>query len=148
MANWIQILLDKLHNYQKPQTKKRPKKEIDYSEPRKLAGSIIIAVLTERIPVQKGLLMFPKNSMEDPSLQAAWHALCHYEADEDIKRRDIEYANEQLELMELIAFTFKDGKDLPQNIIHSYSPYYDEALIAPEKGINGLLSRLLRYINL
>lgn len=53
-------------------------KEKDYTKERQLTGNIIIAVLTERISVKKGLLLFPKGCA-DPSVQAAWHALCHYE---------------------------------------------------------------------
>lgn len=145
MSVIVKLLLEKLHSMKKPV---KPVKEVDYTEHRKHAGKIIIGVLTERISVKEGLLMFPREAMADHSISAAWHALCHYEADEDIKRRDVQYANEQLELMELIAFTFKDGKELPQNIIHSYEKYYDEALIAPIGGVEGIFSRLLRFINM
>ena len=100
-------------------------KEKDYTKERQLTGNIIIAVLTERISVKKGLLLFPKGCA-DPSVQAAWHALCHYEADEDIRAKDIEYNNQQIELLEMIAFAFKDGSPLPQNIIEAYHPYYKD----------------------
>ena len=81
-------------------------KVVDYSKDRQFVGNIIISVLTERISVKRGLLLFPKGC-EDPSIHAAWHALCHYEADEDIRAKDIDYNNQQIELLEMIAFAFK-----------------------------------------
>ena len=120
--------------------------ELECIKQRQLAGNIIIAVLTERITVRKGLLLFPKG-FTDPSVHAAWHALCHYEADEDIKAKDLEFNNQQIELLELIAFTFKDGKPLPQNIIEAYKPYYQDDPISYENGIKGLIKKLLRFIN-
>lgn len=120
--------------------------EIDYTAQRQLVGNIVIAVLTEQISVKKGLLLFPKGC-EDPSIIAAWHALCHYEADEDLKARDIEFNNQQVELLEMIAFEFKDGNPLPQNIIGAYKPYYHDDPISYEKGLKGLIKRLLRFVN-
>lgn len=119
---------------------------INITKQRQLVGNIIIAVLTERINVKKGLLLFPKG-IEDPSIHAAWHALCHYEADEDIKAKDIEYNNQQIELLEMIAFTFKDGSPLPQNIIDAYKPYYQEDPISYKEGIRGVIKKLLRFVN-
>ncbi len=120
--------------------------EKDYTKDRQYVGNIIIAVMTERISVKRGLLLFPKGC-QDPSIHAAWHALCHYEADEDIRAKDLEYNNQQIELLEMIAFAFKDGSPLPQNIIESYKPYYEEDPISYEDGLKGLIKRLLRFVN-
>ncbi len=119
---------------------------IDLIKQRQAVGNIIIAVLTEQISVKKGLLLFPKDCT-DPSVQAAWHALCHYEADEDIKAKDADYDNQQVELLELIAFTFKDGNPLPQNIIDAYKPYYKEIPLSFDGGLKGIVKKLFRYIN-
>ncbi len=119
---------------------------IDLIKQRQFVGNIIIAVLTEKINVKKGLLLFPKGC-EDPSIHAAWHALCHYEADEDIKAKDIDYNDQQIELLEFIAFTFKDGNPLPQNIIDAYKPYYQEDPISYETGLKGFIKKLLRFVN-
>ena len=145
MPNLIDNFLLWLHNY-KP--KKREKPPIDYTSQRKTAGDIIIGVLTEHFCVREGLLMFPKDALDDPSIQAAWFALCHYEADEDLRRRDINYADEQQKLLEMIAFTFKDGKELPQNIISAYEKYHSEVLIAPQRGWRAILRKLTRFINI
>ena len=73
--------------------------------------------------------------------------MCHYEADEDIKAKDIEFNNQQVELLEFIAFTFKDGKPLPQNIIDAYKPYYQDDPVSYESGIKGFVKKLLRFVN-
>lgn len=119
---------------------------VDITKQRQLVGNIIIAVLTERISVKKGLLLFPKG-FEDPSIHAAWHALCHYEADDDIKAKDLDYNNQQVELLEMIAFTFKDGNPLPQNLIDAYKPYYQDNPISYDAGVKGIIKKLLRFIN-
>ncbi len=141
MIEKINKFLQNLHSLKN----NKPEQQEDFTKERKLAGNIIIGVLTEHICVKEGLLMFPK--VRDASVQAAWHALCHYEADEDIRRRDIEYANQQQELLEMIAFTFKDGKELPSNIISSYKPYYDEPLITDTNGLPYIIHTLLKYLN-
>lgn len=120
--------------------------EADYTAERKLVGNIIISVMTEKISVQRGLLLFPKGC-EDPSIRAAWHALCHYEADEDIKMLDKEFCNTQLELLEFISFTFKDGEPLPQNIIDAYERYYKDSPISYEKGLRGVFKKFFRFLN-
>ena len=145
----ISIILSNIKSFIKnkinPQAASVPH-EVDFSGQRKYVGNIIIAVLTERISVKKGLLLFPKGC-EDASIHAAWHALCHYEADEDIKAKSIEFNNQQVELLEMIAFTFKDGNPLPQNIIEAYKPYYHDDPMFYESGLKGLIKKLLRFIN-
>lgn len=121
--------------------------DIGIVKDRQLVGNIIIGVLTERISVKKGLLLFPKGC-KDKSVQAAWHALCHYEADEDIKLKDKEYSSQQVELLEMIAFEFKDGNPLPQNIIDAYKDFYKDNPVSYEDGIKGFIKRFLRFINI
>lgn len=144
--NIIELLNNFLNNLHKRGLQPKKVKSVDYTKDRQYVGHIIINVLTERINVQKALLLFPKDS-EDPSIQAAWHALCHYEADEDISSKDNLFLQEQLEYLEFIAFTFKDGKELPQNIIDSYKQYHEEALIPHAKSFGGLIKKLFKKIN-
>lgn len=150
MQNSFISLIDKIKFFLKQNkinlVKKAKEEEQDYTRERQLTGNIIIAVLTERISVQKGLLLFPKGCA-DSSVHAAWHALCHYEADEDIRAKDIEYNNQQIELLEMIAFAFKDGSPLPQNIIEAYHPYYKDDPISYETGLKGFVKKFLRFIN-
>ena len=89
------MLSSSLTKLQKVQTEASLKKEASFVAQRKYVGNIIISVLTERIIVRRGLELFPKGC-EDESVKTAWHALCHYEADEDIRKQDVEYNNEQV----------------------------------------------------
>ena len=98
---------------------KRIKQE--YSELRKQVADIFIAVLTEKLCVRDALATFPKDC-EDKTIIAAWHALCHLEADEDLRNKDTMYKQEQDEYIEFIAFTLQKGEELPTNIINAYLP--------------------------
>ena len=118
----------------------------DYISERKYVGNIVIGVLTERLSVRKALTLFPKGC-EDDSIRAAWHALCHYEADEDMQYQDLEYKNQQVELLELIAYEFKDGNPLPQNIVEAYKPYYKNNPLSYQSGLKGIFKKLFRFIN-
>ncbi len=120
---------------------------IDYSGQRKEVSRLLFHALTKKICVREALLKFPAES-KDPSIQSAWHALCHLEADEDIRKNDKDYADEQDDYLELIAFTLQNGEELPQNIIDSYKGYHNEALIPHAKGIQGIISKLTRFLNI
>lgn len=117
----------------------------DILEQRQFVSSLIFSVLTGKITVKNALLKFPHGT-EDKSIQAAWHAVLHYESDEDLRNKDFNYAQEQDEYLEFIAFTLKEGKSLPLNIINSYNEYHPKAMIPEEDGIKGVIKRLFRFI--
>jgi len=144
ILNFISLVKDKL---QTAKLQDSLKQEADFVEQRKYVGNIIISVLTERIIVRRGLELFPKGC-EDESIRTAWHALCHYEADEDIRKKDLEYNNEQVSFLEMIAFEFKDGNPLPQNIIDSYKPYYKDNPITYKSGLKGIIKKLFRFLSM
>lgn len=127
--------------------KKKPQETLDYSLCRKEVADLIFKVLTNQILVREALLKFPEDVL-DPSIQASWHALCHLESDEDIRRRDFEYANEQNDFIEMIAFTLQKGEELPKNIINAYVKYHEEALIPHSKSFKGIVQKLTRFLNL
>ena len=118
---------------------------INNIELRKFVAKLYIGVLTKHLTVREALLNFPKGC-KDKSIIAAWHALCHLEADEDLRSKDKLYADEQDEYIEYIAFTLDKGEELAQNIIDSYLPFYESALIPNKKGINGLLQQLKKFL--
>lgn len=113
---------------------------------RQKVAELITGVLTQKILVRQALEWFPTDK-SDLSLQCAWHALVHYEADEDLRARDIEYREEQDEFLEFIASLLKDDKDLPRDIIAGYKDFYTEAPLSDEKGIIGWLKSIMRFIN-
>jgi len=101
---------------------------------RKFVSELIFQVLTERKTVREALSQYPSFECEsDRSLEAAWHAIVHFEADEDIRAKDIEYAEAQNEYLEFIAFTLQKGNELPQNIIDEYRDYYGETLVSKKE---------------
>src|SRR5574344_2771736 len=94
-----------------------------FSEERKLVSRLIYLVLTGDLHVKDAIIRYPKDT-NDRTLTAAYHALVHYEADEEMRRTDIAYRDEQDEYLEFIAQLLQKGEELPKNIIKSYDKYY------------------------
>lgn len=114
---------------------------------RLLASELVKKSLLGYIPVREALLRFPPETI-DKSVQAAFHALVHLEADEDLRRRDIYYKEEQDEYLEMISQILESGEDLPDNIIKNYEKYYKEANIPHSETTIGDMKRFFRYLNL
>ena len=91
----------------------------DFKENRAFVAVLIRKVLIGALTVGEAVRNFPFDT-GDKSLEAAYHALVHYEADEDLRRRDLMYREEQDEYMEMIAYTLDKGDSLPDNIIRNY----------------------------
>ena len=109
-------------------------------------GRLIIAVLTNQKKVRDALLLFPES--EDKNIKCAYHALVHYEADEDLRYKDIEYREEQDDYLEFIAQYLIQGKELPKNIIGDYEDYYKDIAHKWQGGFKGFLKEFLRFINI
>ena len=77
-------------------------------EERLLAAELVRKALIGYIPVREALLKFPPDT-NDASVQAAFHALVHLEADEDLRNRDIDYREEQDEYLALISEILASG---------------------------------------
>lgn len=91
---------------------------------RKYVARLVYAVLTERKTAREAILLFPET--KDKSIECAYHALVHFEADEDLRYRDFDYREEQDDYLEFIAQTLAEGKSLPRNIIADYEPIITE----------------------
>ncbi len=113
---------------------------------RKFVGRLVYSVLTERRCVREALKLFP-DSM-DKNIECAYHALVHFEADEDIRYRDIEYREAQNDYLEEIAQTLSDGKELPRNIIADYEDYYKGTASLWRNGWEGFVKEFKRFINI
>ncbi len=114
-------------------------------EARVLVAEIIRKVLVGELSVKNALPMFPSNS-HDKSIEAAFHALVHYEADEDLRSRDIMYREEQDDYLTLIFQTLESGASLPENIIRNYEKYYKSADIPMPNDFKSNLLRFWRFI--
>ncbi len=124
-----------------------PEREsIDYSKDRKKVAEIYKRVLAKQISIKNALIIFPKDS-EDITIDASFHALCHLEADEDIRAKDVEYAKEQDEYIKYIMSVLEKGEALPENIIKSYIPYHPYSLISGTNTIKNAIKGLKRFLN-
>ena len=121
------------------------RESIDYTEIRKNVSKLFYGVLTKKIPVRDALANFPKDC-EDGTIIASWHALCHLEADEDLRKRDEMYAQEQDEYIEYIAHTLEQGIELPDNIINEYKPYHHEALTPCTNTLKGIIYKFKKFL--
>lgn len=113
---------------------------------RRFVGRLIFAVLTERKTVREAISLFPDT--KDKNIECAYHALVHYEADEDLRYRDFEYREEQDDYLEFIAQTLVEGKELPKNIVADYEKFYHGVSRVWAGGIKGFFKKFLRFINI
>lgn len=116
-------------------------------ENRALTSVLIRKVLIGAMTVGQALKLFPFDT-GDKSIEAAYHALVHYEADEDLRRRDILYREEQDDYMEMIAHTLEMGENLPDNIIRNYELYYSPDSIPHKHDKQGALKSFFRFLNI
>ena len=115
-------------------------------ENRKKIAEIVRQVRLGQIHVREALLKFP-DIQDDKSIKAAYHALVHYEADEDLRKRDSLYKEEQDDYLEFISYILDRGEDLPDNIIKGYEKYYKDANIPHSKDAKGALESFFRFLS-
>lgn len=112
---------------------------------RKHVAELIFKVLQGKLCVREALEKFPFE-MKDASLQCAWHALIHFEADEDFREKDIEYAEEQNNYLEIMAYMLQKGESLPQNMIEEYNKYYEPVIKSETKNFLSKIKSIFRFI--
>ncbi len=108
-------------------------------------SDLIKRVLLSEITISEALKSFPKN--EDESINSAFYALVHVEADEDL-RLDLNYKEEQDNYLIYISQILDRGEPLPQNIITRYMKYYKDSPIYPEMTKENIIKRLKKNINM
>ena len=109
-------------------------------------SNLLFKVLTEQMSVLEAVSVFPKNT-DDPSIDVAFHALMHMEADEDFRAKDALYREEQDTFVELIAHTLAKGDNVAQNLIREYEKFYPEAALYKVDNKENIIKRLLKIIN-
>ena len=119
---------------------------MDERNNRKFVARLIMSVLTERRSVREAIKLFPET--KDKNIECAYHALVHYEADEDLRYQDIEYREEQDDYLEFLAQTLAEGKELPRNIISDYEDFYTGVAKPWKSGIKGFWEEFKRFINI
>lgn len=114
---------------------------------RKTVSNLLMRVRCGEMSVREAMLKYPRDT-EDESLIAAYHALIHYEADEDIRIKDELYKKEQDDYLEFLSLTLAQGHDLPENIIENYKDFYSQAPILHKKGIKGFFKSFWKNLNI
>lgn len=117
-----------------------------YVEERKIVSRLIYMVLTETLTVREAILRFPKD-INDSTIKTAYHALVHRESDEDFRRYNLEYKDEQDDYLEFIAQILQNGDALPKNVIESYNKYYKDANTPHSESMKGLIKSLCKFLN-
>lgn len=116
-------------------------------ENRKKVAKLLRKVRLGEMHVREALLSFP-DVTDDKSIMASYHALVHYEADEDLRNRDELYRDEQDDYLEFLSDIMDKGENLPENIIKSYEKYYKSANIPHTKDTKGFLESFFRFLNI
>lgn len=119
----------------------------EYIEDRKNVSRLIYMVLAETLAVREAILRFPKD-VNDASVKTAYHALIHRESDEEFRRTNLDYKDEQDDYLEFIAQILQNGDALPQNIIQSYNKYYKDANTPHSESMKGIIKSLCRFLNI
>jgi len=120
---------------------------MENTEERKLVAQLIRNVLIGSVCVREAINQFPHPENEDESIQATYHALVHFEADEDLRKRDALYKEEQDNYLIMLAEILDSGEDLPFNIINSYKEYYKTANIPNTNDFRGKLKSFFKMLN-
>lgn len=92
-------------------------------EQRQLASILIQQVLDEQTSASYALTRWPEHA-EDPSLDSAYQALWHFEADEDRHQEELFYLDAQLQLLQQISNFLKQGHPLPKYLLQQYPPEF------------------------
>lgn len=116
-------------------------------EDRQKVARLLRLVRVGQLCVREAMLAYPKDT-EDESLVAAYHALIHYEADEDLRNRDALYKEEQDDYIEFLSYTLEKGESLPQNIIENYKNFYETAPILHKNTAGGFLKSFFKMLNI
>lgn len=145
----IADIVEKLNRllYIKPEIGVRKVSLEDKINLRKKVSNTLFSVLSGETSVLSALSNFPKNT-DDKSVNVCFHILMHLEADEDIRKNDNDYREEQDDFILNIAQILQEGGDIPINIIKEYNDFYKETLIYPEINKETIISRLKKFINI
>lgn len=105
---------------------------------RRQAAWLLEAVLEERMEARLAINRWPEplsdrspEEQADPSIDVAYQALWHFEADEERHRTELFYLDAQLELLRQMAAFLKEGRDLPPYIRQAYSSEHCLAFYYP-----------------
>ena len=113
---------------------------------RENTGKLLYMLIEGSISAFEATKYFPKN-VDDISLKIAWHAMLHYDADEEIRIKNPDYAQEQILHIENLAKILSKGDELPQNMLDDYEEIYKTTVLPKNYNWLGKLKAFFRLIN-
>ena len=122
------------------------KKKLLARKEREATGKILFSLISGVLTSFEATKYFPKNS-EDISVKIAWHALLHFDADEEIRLKDADFAQEQLNYLESLAKILSEGNELPHNMLQDYEALYMTTVMPKRYDFWGKLKAFFRFIN-
>ena len=112
---------------------------------RKLVGILIYDIISRNITPFEAIQKFPKD-IEDTSIKIGWHAIIHFDSDEDIRKKDNLYAQEQMRYLESIGKILLNGEPLPENILQEYENLYEETVLPKKTTFKEYIKSIFRFI--
>ena len=112
---------------------------------RKFVGILLYDIISRKIPPFEAIQKFPKD-IEDSSVKIAWHAIIHFDADEDIRKQDNLHAQEQMSYLESLGKILLEGHPLPENILTEYENLYQETILPKRVTFKEYLKSIFRFI--
>jgi len=113
---------------------------------REATGKLFYSMIKGAVTSREAVDYFPRN-IEDKSIKIAWHALLHYDADEEIRQKDPEYAQEQIKYIELLGGILSKGEELPQNILDEYEEIYKDTPLPKKYNFWGTIRSIFRFLD-
>ncbi|MBK8190766.1 MAG: hypothetical protein IPK79_10000 [Vampirovibrionales bacterium] len=92
----------------------------DIAQLRRDCAGLLQQAVEESLTARQAINRWPAPSGADPSLDAAYQALLHFEADEVQQRGEMFYMDAQLALLSQIAAFLADNRDLPPYMLSAY----------------------------
>ena len=112
---------------------------------RKLVGILLYDIISNKITPFDAVQKFPKD-IDDISIKIAWHAIIHYDSDEDIRKNDNLYAQEQIKYLEGLGKILLQGDPLPENILKEYENIYEETILPKRPSIKEYIKSIFRFL--
>ena len=109
-------------------------------------GKLLYLLIKGDITAFEATKYFPKN-IDDISLKIAWHALLHYDADEEIRLKDYLYAQEQIKFIETLANILSKGEELPHDMLIDYEKIYQTTILPKQYNWLGKIKAFFRFTN-
>ncbi len=112
---------------------------------RKLVGILLYDIISNKITPFDAVQKFPRD-INDTSIKIAWHAIIHFDSDEDIRKNDNLYSQEQIKYLEGIGKILLQGEPLPENILNEYENIYEETVLPKRASVKEYIKSIFRFI--